>query len=113
MLCKFAAINLSTEVVKFQREVEQKASHIGSAVCQVILVASARPSYYEAGNKLACMPAGENRELTPGTYAATPDCYATTTADLAARKSANTAHVDSAHGVLIKYPYILAHVNDI
>lgn len=53
-ICKCAAINLSTEVVKFQREVEQKASHIGSAVCQVILVASARPSYYEAGNKLAC-----------------------------------------------------------
>lgn len=54
MLCKFAAINLGTEVVKFQREVEQKASHIGGAVCQVVVMAPAQPSYYEAGNKLAC-----------------------------------------------------------
>lgn len=46
--------NLGTEVVKFQREVEQKASHIGGAVCQVLVMAPAQPSYYKAGNELAC-----------------------------------------------------------
>lgn len=54
ILCKSAAISLSTEVVKFQGEVKQKAGHIGFVVCQVVLVAPAQPSYYEVGNKLAC-----------------------------------------------------------
>lgn len=50
MLCKFASISLCAEVVKFPREVEQKASHIGSGACQVLVMAPAQPSYYEAGN---------------------------------------------------------------
>lgn len=81
-------------MVKFQREVEQKASHIGGAACQVAAVAPAQPSYYEAGNKLACPLGGrKNREggqLTPGTYAATPDCF-TATADLAATQQKHSA----------------------
>lgn len=48
------AINLGTLLVKFQREVEQKASHIGGVVCQVVVMAPAQPSYYKAGIKLAC-----------------------------------------------------------
>lgn len=39
------------EVVKFQREVQQKPSHVGSGACQVLVMAPAQPSYYDAGNR--------------------------------------------------------------
>lgn len=48
------------ELVKFQREVEQKASHIGSGACQLLVMALAWPSYYEADDKPAC-PLGKMR----------------------------------------------------